>query len=124
MISNLQETRPMNARRIWQSAVVSILFAGLGGPGVLPLAAKPKAHSVTLTWNASAPSKDFTVAGYNIYRGTKRGGPYEKIASRVSGLTYVDHTVNRRKTYFYVVTAVDEGGRESKFSQEIKAVIP
>jgi fibronectin type 3 domain-containing protein len=124
MISNLQETRSMNTRRIRQGAILAMLFAGLGGPGVLPLAAKPKAHSVTLTWNASAPSKDFTVAGYNIYRGTKRGGPYEKIASRVSGLTYVDHTVNRRKTYFYVVTAVDEGGRESKFSQEITAVIP
>jgi fibronectin type 3 domain-containing protein len=124
MISNLQETRSMNTRRIRQGAILAMLFAGLGGPGVLPLAAKPKAHSVTLTWNASAPSKDFTVAGYNIYRGTKRGGPYEKIASRVSGLTYVDHTVNRCKTYFYVVTAVDEGGRESKFSQEIKAVIP
>jgi fibronectin type 3 domain-containing protein len=114
----------MNTRLFWQGAIFAILFAGLAGPGVLPLAAKPKAHSVTLTWNASPPNKDFTVAGYNIYRGTKRGGPYEKIASRVSGLTYVDHTVHGGKTYFYVVTAVDKTGRESKFSQEIKAVIP
>lgn len=114
----------MSRKRIWQGAVLAILFAGLTGPGVLPLAAKPKAHSVSLTWNASPPSKDFAVAGYNIYRGTKRGGPYAKIASRVSGLSYVDHTVTRRKTYFYVVTAVDQTGRESRFSQEIKAVIP
>ena len=114
----------MNRRLIWLGTALAVLFAGLAGPAVSPLDAKPKAHSVTLTWNASPPSKDFTVAGYNIYRGTKAGGPYAKIASRVSGLTYVDHTVGRRKAYFYVVTAVDQRGRESKFSQEIKAVIP
>lgn len=114
----------MNTRRIWQGMILAVLSAGLAGSSVLPLTAKPKAHSVTLTWNASPPSKDFTVAGYNIYRGTKAGGHYTKIASRVSGLTYVDHTVISGKTYFYVVTAVDQAGRESKFSQEIKAVIP
>jgi fibronectin type 3 domain-containing protein len=114
----------MNTGRIWAGVLLAVLLVGLSKPGGLLFAAKPKPHSVTLTWNAAPPIKGSTVAGYNILRGTKSGGPYSKIASRVPGLTYVDHTVNAHKTYFYVVTAVDQVGHESKFSQEIKAVIP
>jgi fibronectin type 3 domain-containing protein len=117
----------MNARRIWVGTILAILLAGLAGlvgRAVSHSATKSKNHNVTLTWNAAPPSKGFKVAGYNIYRASASGGPYTKIASHVSGLTYVDRAVESGKTYFYVVTAVNQSGQESKFSQEIKAAIP
>ena len=79
-------------------------------------------HSVDLSWSASN-SND--VVGYNVYRGTKTGGSYTKINSIVGASTdYTDATVQAGQTYFYVTTAVDTGGLESTFSNEVKAVVP
>ena len=47
-----------------------------------------------------------------------------KLASRVPGPPYEDSSVRSGHTYFYVVTALDQAGRESKFSQQIQAKIP
>jgi fibronectin type 3 domain-containing protein len=85
---------------------------------------RPTAHSVALTWNAPAPVDGVTIVGYNIYRGTTAGGPYVPIALHVSETAYKDTLVNNDRTYYYVVTAVDSAGRESAYSEEIKAVIP
>ena len=79
-------------------------------------------HSVTLTWNASTSSN---VVGYNIYRSGQSGGPYAKINTALDpSTTYVDTNVQSGATYYYVVTAVDSSGRESAYSNQIKAVIP
>jgi len=80
-----------------------------------------KGHSVTLIWKASkSPSK-----GYNVYRGTKSGGPYLRInPDLVPGLSYKDENVKSGATYYYVARAVDADGRESVNSSEIVAVIP
>jgi fibronectin type 3 domain-containing protein len=65
------------------------------------------------------------VVGYNIYRGTKTGGPYNKVNSSLNtDTTFTDSSVTAGATYFYVVTAVDGTGTESPFSNEAKAVIP
>lgn len=80
-----------------------------------------KGHSVTLTWAASKSP----VKGYNVYRGTKSGGPYSRInPSLVQGLSYEDRDVKSRKTYYYVSRSVDANGRESLNSSEIAATIP
>ncbi|MGA8150081.1 MAG: hypothetical protein WB952_03970 [Terriglobales bacterium] len=83
-----------------------------------------KPHSVTLSWHAPAPETGVQVIGYNVYRGTSSGGPYVTIAARVPGLTYNDPIVSSGRTYFYVVTAVDQHHRESKYSTEITVAIP
>ena len=80
-------------------------------------------HGVTLTWDAS-PAGPRVAAGYNIYRSTTSGGPYAKIASDVHGSPYEDRVVTSGRTYFYVVTAVDLAGHESRFSGEVKAEVP
>ncbi len=86
-----------------------------GGTGSTP------AHSVSLTWKASTSS----VAGYNVYRGTKSGGPYTKINSPVDTATvYTDNTVQGGSTYYYVATSVSSGGAESTDSNEVKAIVP
>lgn len=79
------------------------------------------AHTVDLTWVASTS----TVVGYNVYRASQTGGPYQKVnVSLESALGFVDSAVNSGQTYFYVVTAVDGSGNESSFSNEASAVIP
>ena len=83
----------------------------------------PNVHSVTLTWVASSSSN---VTGYNIYRVTTSGGPYNtKLnSSPVSATSYLDGVVQTGQTYYYVVTAVDSSGNESAFSNQAQGVIP
>jgi hypothetical protein len=79
------------------------------------------AHTVGLTWTASTS----VVVGYNIYRGSQSGGPYQKVnTSLQSASGFTDSGVSSGQTYFYVVTAVDGSGNESAFSNEASAVIP
>jgi fibronectin type 3 domain-containing protein len=85
---------------------------------------KAAPHSVTLTWHAPPPKKGVTVVGYNVYRRAGDGAPFVRIATQVSGQPYEDRIVNSDRTYFYVVTTVDQSGRESRFSAEVKAEIP
>jgi hypothetical protein len=78
-------------------------------------------HSVALSWSQSSSS---SVVGYNIYRGTKTGGPYSQITSMNADTTVTDSSVQAGQTYFYVTTAVDGAGKESTFSNQTQAVIP
>jgi fibronectin type 3 domain-containing protein len=79
------------------------------------------AHTVGLTWTASTS----VVVGYNVYRGSQSGGPYQKVnPSLQSASGFTDSGVASGQTYFYVVTAVDGSGNESAFSNEASAVIP
>jgi hypothetical protein len=47
-----------------------------------------------------------------------------RIASRVSGPPYEDRLVMNDRIYIYGVTALDQAGRESRFSVEARATIP
>jgi len=78
-------------------------------------------HSVALSWNSSSSS---SVAGYNVYRGVKTGGPYTQITSMNGDNTFTDSSVQSGQTYFYVTTAVDSAGKESAYSNQTQAVIP
>ena len=63
--------------------------------------------------------------GYNVYRSITSGGPYTKINLALNGATtYTDNTVQEGQTYYYVATAVDSSGTESKYSNESATVIP
>jgi hypothetical protein len=79
-----------------------------------------QAHSVALSWNASASA----VTGYNVYRSTVSGTGYTKISSTPGTVfSYTDRTVLNGTTYYYVTTAVDAGG-ESVYSNQVSASIP
>lgn len=81
-----------------------------------------RVHSVDLKWHAST-SKN--VIGYNIYRGLKRGGPYQKINSGLDKVTsYTDSSVVIGTTYYYVSTAVNSHKRESAYSNLARVKIP
>jgi len=82
----------------------------------------PPPHSVDLGWT---PSTSADVIGYNIYRGSKSGGPYGKLNTALDPtITYDDVSVAGGQTYYYVTTAVDGSGTESTFSNQVKATIP
>ena len=79
-------------------------------------------HSVALSWDASVASG---LVGYNVYRSGASTDKYSKINPALdNGTTYTDYSVDAGETYYYVTTAVDEHGRESRYSNQTKAVIP
>jgi endo-1,4-beta-xylanase len=85
---------------------------------------KAPPHSVTLGWEAPPAVPGVSVVGYNVYRSTTSGRQFVKIATRVPGPPYEDRLVVSGRTYFYVVTALDQAGRESRFSTEVRATLP
>jgi len=95
-----------------------------GSPATISVAGtgvQPTSHTVSLNWLAS----DATVSGYNVYRSTTDGSNYVKItASPVTTPSYVDSSVVRGTTYYYVTTAVDASGDESAYSNQASAAVP
>ena len=78
-------------------------------------------YSVGLSWDAS----NSPVVGYNVYRGTQSGGPYQKLnSSPQPGTSYTDASVQSGVTYFYVATAVAPDLVESPHSNQTSATIP
>ncbi len=79
-------------------------------------------HEAILSWTASI-SPGVT---YRAYRAAASVGPFGAPlnASPISGLVYVDKTVQAGQTYWYVVTAVAMDGSESDYSVAAQATIP
>lgn len=76
--------------------------------------------SVLLQWRANSESD---MAGYNIYRAENSGGPYSIVNNLlVAETAFIDRTVTNEITYFYVISAVDVDGNESRYSKEINAM--
>lgn len=78
------------------------------------------AHSVTLNWQASSSSG---VTAYDVYRSTVSGG-YYGLLGNTSRLTYKDTAVQSGTTYYYVVTALNGAGTQSRYSNQVTANIP
>jgi len=82
----------------------------------------PIQHKVELSWKASTSKH---LAGYNVYRGTRSGGPYKKINASLDPRTrYTDFHVVAGYKYYYVARAVNLKGKESKYSKQVEATIP
>lgn len=79
-------------------------------------------HTVDLSWDASSSP---SISGYNVYRATNSAGPYTKITSNLDpSMTLIDGSVQSGQTYYYVATAVNSAGKESGYSNQVKAVVP
>jgi hypothetical protein len=87
-------------------------------------------HSVTLSWKASIPvskSPRDAVTGYYVYR--SRTSQKHILTDRlnaqpITGTVCVDREVEPHTTYFYSIRALSQGGAQSIFSHEAKAVVP
>ena len=85
---------------------------------ITDLRARPKRDKAQLVWTC-APN----ATGYNIYRSTTAGGPYQLVATgyQTTYCTYLDHRLITGTTYHYVVTWLDGAGHESPQSNEAAA---
>jgi hypothetical protein len=104
-------------------AILAIILAGVAGVVLFRVMADHGAHSILLKWNPPLPKPGVTVASYNVFRSTQSLGPYDQIASGITGLTYTDHDIRRGVTYYYVVKAVSAAGDQSLPSGEVSAAI-
>ena len=79
------------------------------------------AHDVSLSWSPG----DSKAAGYNIFRGTAKSGPFQVINTALhASTTYIDSTVASGHTYYYATTEVNEQGQQSGYSNITQAVVP
>ncbi len=88
-------------------------------PTGLEVTAPQNGRELDVFWAAS----DSAAVGYNLYRGTKSGGPYAKLNS--SGLIstfYNDLVVLADTDYYYVATSIDSLGNESPYSMEASGI--
>ena len=89
-------------------------------PVSLTLTASP-AGTATLTWKANTESD---VAGYKVYRGTGSGAygvPFSTLPKTTTSFTATG--LQNGTTYFFVITAYDNAGNESTFSNEVSKSI-
>jgi HYDIN/CFA65/VesB-like, Ig-like domain len=93
-------------------------------PAVISLSgsgAQPILHSVSL---ALVPGGS-NIVGYNLYRGTVSGGPYEKLTPSLNAnASFTDTNVQAGQTYYYVATSVDSSNTESPYSNEVSVTVP
>ena len=71
---------------------------------------------IDLNW---IPNSEPDLTGYKIYRSTSSGGPYSQIVSVGLVTSYIDEGIEG--LFYYVVTAVNQAGEESDFSNEASA---
>jgi len=84
-------------------------------PTNLRAAAGKSKGTVILMWTQSSSAG---VVQNRIYRSTSSSGGYSLVATIGAGTTYTDRNLVRRTTYYYVVTAVGNSGKESVASNQ------
>jgi alpha-L-rhamnosidase len=72
--------------------------------------ATPGNAKVSLTWNAAS-----SATSYKVKRSISSGGPYNTLASALSGTSYTDNATTNGITYYYVVSGVDATGETDSF---------
>jgi fibronectin type 3 domain-containing protein len=85
------------------------------------LTAKATSGQIKLTWLAPLSNGGAGITAYEVWRGTSPGGEV-KIATLGNVLSFVDPTVVRRTTYYYVVRAVNGFGLTGPYSNEISLI--
>ena len=110
--------------RVVRIGVLLVVFVALLIGARMWLHRGVRPHRVSLSWQTPPPAQGITVVGYNLYRSTRSGTQYARIATRVTSRRYEDWLVDGGRTYSYVVTALDQAGRESGYSPEVKVQVP
>jgi len=76
---------------------------------------------VSVAWH---PTRSGFAHGYEVYRGTRSGGPYQRVGIvAIPGTTFVDRGLDPGARYFYVVRAT-AGERTSQPSGQAQAETP
>ncbi len=90
---------------------------GLQARSQLSLALFTSRKTVYLQWDAGDDSQ----VGFHVYRASAAHGAYERLTGQPTAVNmFVDPLLLPDQTYYYVVTAVDQNGRESNYSREVR----
>lgn len=74
--------------------------------------------SLRLDW---AAVQEPDLAGYTVYRADSQEGPFHTLARNIQGTSFVDHSMESEKTYFYALKALDQSLNHSPFSDTVAA---
>ena len=95
----------------------------------VPTAVRAVAHhlevlgrlDIALDWGEN-PETD--LVGYRVYRSTEQGftPSVEHLLMQVSGPGFIDEEIEVGTVYYYRITAIDGGGKESNASEEVSDV--
>ncbi len=77
-------------------------------------------NQINLSWPAVAGA----TAGYTVKRSTTSTGPYTVIANRLTGTTFSDAGRTAGTTYYYLVTADNNGGESANPPQASATALP
>jgi len=81
------------------------------------LRAENNSNSILITWDETIQNR---LAGYRIYRYVRGTNPIiVGQINNVKELSFTDSTVRKGNLYFYFITSVNNGGKESKPSEEV-----
>jgi outer membrane protein assembly factor BamB len=84
-------------------------------------------NRVDLTWDEPTLNVDGTplddLEGYNLYRWDADTGEEAMFSLSSENTAFIDVTGQLGKTYYYVVTAVDESGNESDYSNSVTVAL-
>ncbi len=73
---------------------------------------------VSLAWEGVSGS-----TGYNLYRSPLSGGGWVKVnAALLTGTSFTDTGLQNARSYYYVVTSLDNAGNESGYSNQVSAL--
>jgi fibronectin type 3 domain-containing protein/TolB-like protein len=81
------------------------------------IVSRPGSSKIGLYWEGAPDSKS---QGYKIFRSQSEEGPFVKIA-QVTKSNYVDEGLEKNIAYYYRIKAFDTKGKESDFSETIRA---
>ena len=73
---------------------------------------------IELVWQQG---EETDLAGYQVYRSDAREGTYVLLAEGIQALNYFDREAQEGKTWWYKITAKDQAGNESPFSDPVRA---
>jgi len=89
-------------------------------PVTLTVAAPTNNGTASLTWD---PSTDTSITRYNLYMGTQPGVYGPPVSVGMSTSYTAGNLTGGGKTYYFVVTAVNNAGSESLHSNEVNKII-
>ncbi|HEV2692699.1 MAG TPA: polysaccharide lyase family protein [Verrucomicrobiae bacterium] len=97
---------PVNAAGAAASAVVRVVAPPLAPASLSAIAGDSQ---VFLTWTAAA-----NATGYFLYRGTSTGNETTTLIGNYTGTSYTNTGLANGTTYYYVVTATNDGGLSAR----------
>lgn len=73
---------------------------------------------IELVWQQG---EEADLAGYQVYRSDEKEGDYGLLASGIAALNYFDTEAAEGQTWWYRITAKDQAGNESPYSEAVRA---